>query len=111
MTWATKRKLQYLSAVFVLFLLVLFIILYPIIFKKPTCIDNIMNGTETGVDCGGSCSLMCKEKTSDPIIFWSRAFPVVGKTYNLVAFIEISAARVRFPSPSPQYPLASKWIN
>jgi hypothetical protein len=88
MTWATKRKLQYLSAVFVLFLLVLFIILYPIIFKKPTCTDNVMNGTETGIDCGGTCSLMCKEKTSDPVILWSRAFPVVGNTYNLVAFVE-----------------------
>jgi len=88
MTWATKRKLQYLSAMFLFFLIVLFIIIYPIIFKKPTCTDNKMNGSETGIDCGGSCSLMCKEKTSDPVILWSRAFPVVGNTYNLVAFIE-----------------------
>ncbi len=88
MTWATKRKLQYLGAALLLFLIVLFILLYPIIFKKPTCTDNRMNGTETGVDCGGTCSLMCKERTSDPVILWSRAFPVVGKTYNLVAFIE-----------------------
>ena len=22
----------------------------------PTCTDGIQNGTETGVDCGGSCS-------------------------------------------------------
>jgi hypothetical protein len=30
---------------------------------------------------------MCLAQISDPVIFWSRAFPIVGSTYNLVAFI------------------------
>ncbi len=88
MNWATKRKLQYLSGLLGVFLIILFIILYPVIFKKPTCSDNNKNGDEIGVDCGGSCSLMCKESTSDPVILWSRAFHVVGSVYNLVAYVE-----------------------
>jgi hypothetical protein len=88
MSWATKRKLQYLGGLFGLFLIVLFIFLYPIIFQKPTCTDGKQNGDETGVDCGGSCQLMCKDKTSDPVVLWSRAFPVLDNTYNLVAFVE-----------------------
>src|ERR1035437_2857393 len=88
MNWATKRKLQYLGGLFGLFLIALFIFLYPIIFQKPTCGDLKQNGDETGVDCGGSCPLMCKDKTSDPVVLWSRAFPVLGNTYNLVAFVE-----------------------
>lgn len=88
MTWATRRKLQYLSGFFGFILVILFIFLYPVIFKKPTCTDLKQNGTEIGVDCGGSCSLMCKESVSDPVVLWSRAFNVVGSTYNLVALIE-----------------------
>jgi len=68
--------------------LIVFVIIYPIIFKKPTCLDGKKNGTETGIDCGGSCNLMCKEDISTPVILWSRAFPVTGTNYNLVAFVE-----------------------
>ncbi|NVN97408.1 hypothetical protein HXX01_04255 [Candidatus Nomurabacteria bacterium] len=88
MTWAAQRRLQYIGGLFLVFCIILFIFLYPIIFRKPTCFDGKQNGDETGVDCGGSCQLMCKEKISDPVILWSRAFPVVGNTYNLVAYIE-----------------------
>ncbi|HAE36401.1 MAG: hypothetical protein UR85_C0001G0004 [Candidatus Nomurabacteria bacterium GW2011_GWF2_35_66] len=88
MTWATKRKIQYLSGFFGVILVILFIFLYPVIFKKPTCTDGKKNGTETGVDCGGACSRMCKEVTSDPVILWSRAFPVILNTYNFVALVE-----------------------
>jgi len=88
MTWATRRKLQYLSGFFGVILVILFIFLYPVLFKKPTCTDTKKNGDETGIDCGGSCSLMCKESVSEPVILWSRAFHVVANTYNLVAFIE-----------------------
>lgn len=88
MTWATRRKLQYLSGFFGFILVILFIILYPIIFKKPTCTDLKMNGSETGIDCGGACSRMCQESTSDPVVLWSRAFHVIDNNYNLVAYIE-----------------------
>ena len=88
MNWATQRKLQYIGGFTFIFLVIVSIILYPIIFKKPTCSDGIKNGTETGIDCGGMCSLMCKESISDPVVLWSRGFPVVGNTFNLVALVE-----------------------
>ena len=88
MTWATKRKLQYLGGLFGFILIVLFIVLYPVIFKKPTCFDGKQNGDEAGVDCGGSCMKMCLAKTSEPLVLWSRAFPVVGNFYNLAAYVE-----------------------
>ena len=88
MNWAAQRRLQYLGGIFGIFCIILFIFLYPVIFKKPTCTDGKKNGDEVGVDCGGSCTLVCREKVSDPVILWSRAFPVVGNTYNLVAYVE-----------------------
>lgn len=88
MNWASRRRLQYLAGLFGVFAVILFIFLYPIIFKKPTCTDGKKNGDEIGVDCGGSCSLMCKQSISSPLVRWSRAFHVVGNSYNMVAYIE-----------------------
>ena len=88
MSWASKRQFKYFSFFTLFVILVIFVIIYPLIFKKPTCSDSKQNGTETGIDCGGSCPLMCKEDISAPVILWSRAFHVVGNNYNLVAYVE-----------------------
>lgn len=88
MSWALRRQLLYLLGLFAFGALVVFAILYPTLNKEPTCFDNKKNGTETGLDCGGSCQRMCLDDTSAPKILWSRAFPVINDTYNLVAFIE-----------------------
>lgn len=88
MSWASKRRAQYLFGVFLFFGLILFLILYPYIFKKPTCADGKQNGTETGVDCGGSCLSMCPNDVSEPIVVWARAVPVIDNIYNLVALVE-----------------------
>lgn len=88
MSWASKRQFQYFSGLVVFLGLIIFAIISPIIFKKPTCSDIKMNGSETGVDCGGSCLLMCREEVSAPVVIWNRSFHVVGSTYNLVAFVE-----------------------
>lgn len=88
MTWASKRKLQYLGGLFGVIIIIIFIFLYPIIFKESTCNDGKKNGTEEGIDCGGGCMLVCSNRASDPVILWSRAFRVVSNSYNLVAFIQ-----------------------
>ena len=36
----------------------------PVVVEEPTCSDGIMNGDETGIDCGGSC--MPCEMASNP---------------------------------------------
>jgi hypothetical protein len=88
MSWATRKQFKYLAIVFTFFGLIIFAFAYPLIFKKPTCFDLKQNGTETGIDCGGSCSLMCKSDVVAPAILWSRAFHITGSSYNLVAYIE-----------------------
>ncbi len=88
MSWASKRQAIYLSIVLFIFGLLIFSILYPVLSKAPSCVDGIKNGSELEIDCGGVCSRLCSSQVSEPIVVWSRAFPVVGSTYNLVAFIE-----------------------
>ena len=89
MSWARRKQLKYLAIVFGVFLLIVFWIIRPIIFKAPTCTDGKQNGDETGIDCGGSvCLQICSSDTSKPVIVWNRAFNVTGNIYNLVAYAE-----------------------
>jgi len=88
MSWASRRQFKYLSIVLLFIAIIVFIFIYPFIFKESTCYDGKQNGNEDGIDCGGSCSLMCESDISSPAILWSRAFPVTGSNYNLVAFVE-----------------------
>lgn len=39
----------------------------------PTCNDGIQNGTETGIDCGGSCSNPCLAQINLPVDFEGNA--------------------------------------
>jgi hypothetical protein len=88
MSWASSRQVKYFILFIATLALIIFAFTYNIIFKKPTCFDSKQNGTETGIDCGGSCSLICKEDVYDPVILWSRAFPVTDNNFNLIAYIE-----------------------
>ncbi|MDE2030826.1 MAG: hypothetical protein KGI58_01015 [Patescibacteria group bacterium] len=88
MSWASHRQTQYLSGLLIFIGLVVFIIAWPSISRKPTCSDGKQNGTETGIDCGGSCQRICNADASEPIVLWQRAFPVTGSDYNLVALVE-----------------------
>jgi len=88
MSWASRRQSQYLLGLFGFFALIAFIIVYPILTRPATCSDGRRNGGESGVDCGGACQRICTVDTSEPVILWSRAFPVSNSNYNLVAFVE-----------------------
>jgi hypothetical protein len=87
MTWASRRKIQYLLGLFAVISVIVFIIVYPMLTVKPTCQDGKQNGDEKGVDCGGSCRRYCPSEVSDPVVLWSRAFPLVGNNYNLVSLV------------------------
>lgn len=47
-----------------------------------------MNGDEHGVDCGGSCALLCPNESRAPVISWSRAFNTSPQTYTAAAYIQ-----------------------
>jgi hypothetical protein len=86
--WGTRRQLLY-YAVATVVLAVLFIFIYYAFIKvPPTCFDGKQNGTEHGVDCGGTCSLICKNEASDPTVLWSRAFQTAGSFYTAAAYIK-----------------------
>lgn len=87
-TWATKRKLTYLSIVSAFLVIVISIPLFFLFNKQPTCFDNKKNQDEVGTDCGGVCTKLCKVDTTTPIVSWQRVFRVSKGVYSAVAYVE-----------------------
>ncbi|MBU4348259.1 hypothetical protein KJ671_02020 [Patescibacteria group bacterium] len=63
--WGMKRLFkQFLYGGIVLLIIsaILLIIYWNDIFIAPTCLDNIQNQNEEGIDCGAVCGISCEEK-------------------------------------------------
>jgi hypothetical protein len=87
MNWALRRQFLFIVIIILLLAATGFIIIYPVLNKPPTCIDGIQNGTETGIDCGGSCLSACVAQVDPVSVLWARAFQVIPGRYNAVAYI------------------------
>jgi len=90
MSWAQKRRLIYISIIIVVFLLVVVLPTVIHFYKAPTCFDKKQNGTELGIDCGGSCTLLCSVQYAPLIVKWQRFAKVSDGVYNVLAYIENS---------------------
>ena len=88
MTWAFKRQIFYLAVLIGTLLVFASLIITPRLTRPPTCTDNKQNGTETGIDCGGSCARACFSQVDAVSILWARAFKVVPGRYNALAYME-----------------------
>lgn len=88
MSWASRRRTIYISGVVGTLLILIGVPLYFIIDKPPTCFDGKRNADERGVDCGGSCALICPFEIVPPTVLWSRSFKITDGVYNAVAYIE-----------------------
>lgn len=89
-SWSTRRKFTY-GSIFVLVVAVIaIVIIFSFFYKKPTCTDNLMNGDEQGIDCGGSCIKLCQTAFLPPRIVWGGAKfeNVAPSLYNVAAYIE-----------------------
>lgn len=74
----------FLATAFLVFIAVSYFFFY----EEPTCFDGKQNGLEDGVDCGGTCVLLCTNQATDPIIHWKRFFSVGPNIYNTIAYVE-----------------------
>lgn len=87
--WSARRKrIIFLLALFCLMILIglpLFFFLH----KTPNCSDNVQNGDETGIDCGGSCKLICKAESLPMLTKGdARVLSVATSTFEVVASVE-----------------------
>lgn len=86
--WAFWRRLQYGSLFGVFCTLLLSSLYFSYFHTEPTCFDSSQNGTEQGVDCGGTCTRICTFTVTQPKATWARSFRVQDGVYNAVAYIE-----------------------
>ncbi|MCI5108611.1 MAG: VWA domain-containing protein, partial [Candidatus Pacebacteria bacterium] len=88
LSWSSRRRLLYTIGVVLPIVIIILIVLFVFWYERPSCFDGKQNGDELGVDCGGSCELLCKSEALDVEVLWSRAFEVLPFVYNLVAYVE-----------------------
>src|SRR3989344_5980909 len=87
--WASRRKNIYLGVMVIVLSAVSFTIFWKFWYTAPTCFDRFENGDETGVDCGGSCSLICSADAMKPIIRWDpRLFEVSPGLWSVLIYVE-----------------------
>lgn len=87
--WSHRRKRIILALIFFVLIILIGLPIFFWLYRAPTCFDNKWNGSEAGVDCGGSCQLLC---TTDslPLILKGdpRVLKVRDSTFEVVALIE-----------------------
>lgn len=88
LSWSSRRKFLYTAIAGIFLLAALFFVWNTFFNIPPTCQDNIQNGTELGVDCGGVCSLICGEQSRVPVVLWARAFPNGVNNYTAAAYLQ-----------------------
>lgn len=89
LSWSFRRKLVYSGTTFVLAVALTTFVWLEFFHAAPTCFDNKQNGSETGVDCGGSCALVCKGVAQPPSVQWARVFQDGSSgTYTAVAYVQ-----------------------
>jgi hypothetical protein len=86
-SWSRRRRAIYSSIVLIFLLGVASAIFFGLFYKKPTCTDKIMNGTEQGVDCGGKCARLCASAFLPPEVAWRRFEMVAPGIYNIAAYV------------------------
>ncbi len=96
-SWSANRQILYAGVVLSFLLVVAGGIIYKFAYHSPTCFDTKKNGDETGVDCGGSCQLLCKSDALSPVVLWSKIFNISGDVYSAVAYVENPNATSRNP--------------
>lgn len=88
LSWAKKRQLIYGGIVALFFVLVFAAPILSRTILGASCTDGRQNGSETGVDCGGACALLCPNTASEPRTIWQRVFMEGGGIASAVLYAE-----------------------
>jgi hypothetical protein len=72
MSWGTKRRNLILFTLFLFIFIPVSFISFLIFYNPPSCFDLKQNGGEQGIDCGGTCQLVCTNQAFEPVVLWER---------------------------------------
>ena len=87
--WSRNRKRFILFLIFFVVVVLIGVPVFFLFYRTPSCFDGKQNGDETGIDCGGSCQLLCSAE-SLPLI--SKGDPkvlnIAPSVFEIVALME-----------------------
>ncbi len=86
--WALWRRVQYAAGFLLVCGLLSTLIYFTNFYQPANCYDDVQNGLETGVDCGGECVQICVADVIPPNIVWAESFEISPGKYNAVAYVE-----------------------
>ena len=87
LAWAVKRRVAVI--VFLIVVLGGGGTLYWYVTKPlPSCFDRKQNQDEEGVDCGGKSCVPCAAQIKEPVVLWSRFFPLHEGTVDVAALVQ-----------------------
>ncbi|MEY2640671.1 MAG: hypothetical protein RL150_64 [Candidatus Parcubacteria bacterium] len=88
MSWGTRRRNGIITTFGLLVLIIVGTYVFTVFYEPANCFDGKQNGGEAGIDCGGSCELMCRHQIIEPVVHWQRLFEVAPGIYNVLAYVE-----------------------
>jgi len=88
LTWSGRRQLIYYGVGIVVLIMLVWVTWALFFNVPPTCFDGKQDGNEQGIDCGGSCALLCADTAHDPVALWARAFQTGPTSYTAAAYIQ-----------------------
>lgn len=89
MSWASKRRILYLTGVFIFFAIVIGgPLAYHFLTIPPTCHDGIQNQGETAVDEGGPCLMLNPADLQPEGVLWTRVFLVRSGLADAIVYID-----------------------
>ncbi len=89
MSWAMRRRVLYLTGLFLFFIIVVGL---PLAYKFSTvpasCVDGQQNQEETTPDKGGPCPNVDTNLLAPSSVVWTRSFKVRDGSYSVVSYIQ-----------------------
>ncbi len=86
MGWAENRRVGIAVGIVLIFAALTALVWYVFIYNPPTCFDGIQNQDEQGIDCDGSCVLMCLAPRVDAD--WTRSVRTATGVYHGVSLVK-----------------------
>lgn len=87
MDWARKRQLFIIGIISFVVLVLGGFFVFILTTNPATCFDGEQNGTETGIDCGGGCELVCKNEARPLVVSFTQYLLTDGRP-DVIAHIE-----------------------
>ncbi len=88
LSWAEQRKLLLLFWIVVFLVAILSVYGFFTFYRGASCSNNVKDGNERGIDCGGSCARVCRADVLLPVINFVRTLEVADGVWGAVAYGE-----------------------